>query len=441
MNFVTAIGATGIRPAVRRIAVVAASVLGLNACAATQFQAPQAALDEPGYASIYPYFAEYCAVSELRKNKGTPVDIEGGGPGGHSLFYLNGVCRVHDAGYPELALCDGPVDRMAGRGVGLSVNEHFKNANWIATEGRDFFYAGDLAPGEGVTRASYARTQAKAEAMGILDGVVFHPALLEARPAGMTEREYMYEISIATDYAIGFGRDRYCARVPLDRARMASVVRYLNDLNRPYRSKKKPFIWNVLRNNCAYLAHNALAAAGLWKIWRTDRPLLIAAFDFPVPKNEFVNLMRRTNEMPIADANALYADREDRSILLHQDWIPTQPGALAQARPAAQPNDLYDTHVRLIFYDEVIFGAYQRWFDRIFSEPRYTDLTANLGYFSTLYAAILASRPPQEPSDERGAFGRRYDDIIAREKRSLDAARASLSGATLSGAKSSGQNG
>lgn len=439
MDFVTVIRATATEMAVRRIAVVAA-VLGLNACAATEFQAPQLPLDEAAYASLFPYFAEYCAVSELRKYQGTSVDIVGGGPGGHSLFYLNGVCRVREAGYPELALCDGPVDgpvgALAGRGVGLSVNEHFKNANWIATEGRGFFYGGDLAPGEGVTRANYDRTQITARAMGILDGVVFHPALLAARPAGMTERDYMYEISIGTDYAIGFGRDRYCARVPLDRIRMASVVRYLNDLNLPYRSGQKPFIWNVLRDNCAYLAHNALAAAGLWEIWPTDRPLLIAAFDFPVPKNEFVNLMRRTNEMPLADANALYADREDRSILLHQDWIPTQPGALAQARPAIQPNDLYDTHVRLIFYDEGIFGSYQSWFDRIFREPRYTDLTANLGYFSTLYTTILATRPARESADARGAFGQRYDEIIAREKRSLDAAQAKLSGA-----KSSGQNG
>ena len=62
----------------------------------------------------------------------------------------------------------------------------------------------------------------------------------------------------------------------------------------------------MLRNNCAHIAHNALAAVGLWDEWPTDRFILFAAFDFPVPKNEFVNLMRRTNDMPIDDPEALY---------------------------------------------------------------------------------------------------------------------------------------
>ncbi len=56
----------------------------------------------------------------------------------------------------------------------------------------------------------------------------------------------MYDMSIATDYAVGLGRDRYCARVPLDRTKMAAVVGYLNQVNAPYRSGLKVFHWNVL---------------------------------------------------------------------------------------------------------------------------------------------------------------------------------------------------
>ena len=153
-------------------------------------------------------------------------------------------------------------DGMAGRGVGLSVNDHYANANWTATEGRTFFYHGALAPGEGVTRASYARTQEEAKAMGILDGVVFHAEALEPKPADMAERDYMYEISVTTDYAIDLARDRFCARVPLDPRKMEIIVHYLNALNEPYRSGQKEFHWHVLRDNCAHLAHNALAVVG-----------------------------------------------------------------------------------------------------------------------------------------------------------------------------------
>ena len=39
-------------------------------------------------------------------------------------------------------------------------------------------------------------------------------------PAGTSKRDYMYELSISTDYAVNFGRDRYCARVPMQREQM-----------------------------------------------------------------------------------------------------------------------------------------------------------------------------------------------------------------------------
>ena len=69
---------------------------------------------------------------------------------------------------------------------------------------------------------------------------------------------------------------------------------------------------------------------GVWPELPTDRPLLIAAFDFPVPKNEFVNLMWRTNDMPIADPDALYDDTAARAAMLQLDYIPTEPGGLGR---------------------------------------------------------------------------------------------------------------
>ena len=55
-----------------------------------------------------------------------------------------------------LALCDETGD--AADGVGLSVNAHYRNAEWVATEGRDFFFDGGLKPGQPLTRAAYRAT-------------------------------------------------------------------------------------------------------------------------------------------------------------------------------------------------------------------------------------------------------------------------------------------
>ncbi|HUN46070.1 MAG TPA: hypothetical protein VMU85_06110 [Stellaceae bacterium] len=418
-----------------RCALAIAGMVGLAACSTAHMDTAPTASTEQLYAALYPYYAELCALSELKKKPGFGAEISSG-MGGHSVFYLNGVCRDDPGGYPEIRLCD---EATAGaHGVGISVNAHYKNANWIATEDREFFFHGGLQPGEPVTRAAYARTQATAKAKGILDGVEFHTEVLAEAPKGMSERDYKYEVSIATDYAIGFGRDRYCARVPLDRARMARIVDYMNGLNVDYRDGKKEFDWDVLRNNCSHVAHNALAAAGVWDEWETNRSFLISAFDFPVPKNEFVNLMQRTNDVPIDRLDEVYDDDAARRALMTLGTLPSAPGSIAEAEPAVAQNEVYDTDLALIFYDDPITGRYRHRFERIFSEPRYTDLRANLLYFADRYREAERERPPlaafldrRHPvtSAERAdltAFYDRYYRYVDRESAAVATELASL---------------
>jgi hypothetical protein len=415
------------------VVMTAAALVG---CTGLKVDTHPSVGDEEVYRSVYPYYAEYCVASQLKKKKGLGVDIDSG-IGGHAVFYLNGACRDRSAGYPTIRLCDetSPAEED---GVGLSVNAHYKNVNWVATSGRDFFFHGTLKSGERLTRAVYEETLAEAERMGILDGVVFHDEALEDQPEGMARRRYMYEISVATDFALNFGRDRYCARVPLSREKMARVVGYLNGLNALYKDGAKTFDWDVLTNNCVHVTHNALAAVGLWDEWEMGRFFLISAFDFPTPKNEFVNLMRRTNDAPLADIEEVFGDDAARRALLNGDGLPTQPGALAQAEAAATANDFYDTDLALIFFDDPVLGSYETHFREIFADKRYTDLRANLAYFRDLYARIARARRPLEDNlrdrsgAARGAFAAfygRYYAYIDRAGATVNAALASLNAA------------
>jgi hypothetical protein len=361
----------------------------LAGCATSPLPSQASGGDEAAYTALNPYYLEFCALSEIEKKPGYGADIRGG-VGGHSTIYLNGVCQTGN-GYPELAVC--PAD-PAVNGVGLSVNAHFANANWVAIPGRDFFYHGDLRPGQKLTRAIYDATKAHARRLGLYDRVRFHDRVFDSMPPGYTRDAFKYEVSIATDYAIGYGRDRFCARVPMSAAQMARIVDYLNGLNRPYRDGEAVYEWSVLNDNCIHVAHNALSAIGFWPMWPMHRFFLVAAFDFPVPKNEFVNIMRRANDMPVEDLLAVWDDKPARRALLAGEGLPTRAGALATFERVTQDNALYSTDLRLIFYDEPVFGHYETWFRRILAEPHYTDLQADLRYYRARYDRIVAARRP-----------------------------------------------
>jgi hypothetical protein len=380
----------------------------MTACAAARFD--RVGEDEASYATAHPYYAEYCALSQIKKKPGFGANIRGD-IGGHAVFLLHGACVVPEAHYPVLAVCDGG-------SAGLSINEHFRNAKWVATPGRDFFFKGNLEPGTPVSPAVYAGVQREAKRLGIYDGVTFHERVFDDMPPGWTREDWKYEMSVGTDYAIGLARGRYCARVPVDREAMRKMVAFLNGENAPYRAGAE-FHWSILSDNCIHLAHNALAAAGLWDPWPTGRFILISMFDFPVPRNEFVNLMRRTNDELPPDPGAAYEDAAARASLLEHGTLPARPGALAESRPAMQPNALYDMDVKLIFYDEPVLARYQTRFDRIFSEPRYTDPRANRAWFAAQAREIAAARKPlewwlqrrpfrQDPAGFRAVYDRFY---------------------------------
>lgn len=362
---------------------------GLAGCATPPVPSPPSQISDAAYGTQHPYYFEFCALSEVQKKPGYGADIRGG-VGGHSTIYLNGAC-LRGKGYPELMVCN---DDPAENGVGLSINAHFANANWVAIPGHDFFYHGDLRPGQPLTRAIYDATKVRAKRLGIYDAIRFHDEVFNDMPPGYTRDAYKYEVSIATDYAIGYGRDRYCARVPVSAAEMARVVDYLNGLNRPYRTGEAQYEWNVFTDNCIHVAHNALAAIGFWPTWPTHRPFLISVFDFPVPKNEFVNIMRRANDMPIDDPLAVWTDASARRALLAGQRLPRRAGALAVFEAATKDNDVYDTDLQLIFYDDPVLGLYGNWFRQITTDPRYTNPRADEQVYRALFARIEGERKP-----------------------------------------------
>ena len=403
-----------------------ALALWLGGCAVVDFARPGATDAETTYAGTFAYYAEFCALSQIRKKPGFGAEVVGE-IGGHAVFYLNGACRGTGPDRQVLRLCDGTGEA----GVGISMNEHFRNAKWVAIPGRDIFFDGGLPPAAPLTRAAYRRTQDEARRLGLYDGIDFHPRFFAAMPAGADAEAYKYEISVATDYAISHGRGRYCARVPVTEPQMRAMIGFLNAENAPYRSGAREFRWSLFRDNCIHLAHNALAAAGFWQEWPTNRSLLVSILDFPVPKNEFVNLMRRANDPALADPIAVWRDLAARRSVLEFGQLPARPGAIALSWPAREPNDVYETALKLVFYDEPHFGPYRGWLEAILADPAQVELEANLRHHARLARAQQAGWQPlswwlaqpgmrEAPAAEVARFRDRYAEALGRDVAAMD---------------------
>lgn len=354
--------------------------------------APAAGPSAPSvYDQLYPSYAEFCAATQIRKKPGFGLPVRGG-VGGHGVLYLRGACRDKTVGYPRITLCD-PVDGANGvePGVGVSVNSDFQNVNWTAVDTKAFFLTGDLKPGERLDREAYVRARQKAVDIGVLKGIEFHPELFSQKLTGMSDFEFMLEDTMGTDYAISFGRNLYCARLPVTRPMLSKMVDWLNEQNDQYYLTGKRYQWSGVKDNCTHTTHNAYHAADVWGREATNRFLLRQIFHIAVPSHNFVELMERGNRLPLEDPVALYRDPSFRRSLLHEGWIPAQHGVLAEVFPVIKDNDLYETDLGMLFLGPE--GLLKRGrFKKILGNTRMLDLEENLRWYKARYEKALRTR-------------------------------------------------
>lgn len=373
-------------PSFKASCAVSVAFCLLAGCTPPNFNTPGPLPQESAYNALFPQWAELCAVSQISKKPGYGADIAGG-PGGHAVLFLHGACLDPSSPYPVLKACP------QGE-TGVSMNAHFVNANWVGIPGRAFFYNGILKPGEGLTREAYQNTKMEAQKRSLYSAITFRDWALADRPASIPAEDWKYEVSIGTDYAVSYGRARYCARLPVSSTQMVQIVDFLNSRNALYRYGPKTFETNVMQDNCNHLIHNALAATDFWHELPVHQFILQAALTFPVPKNEVVNLLDRADRHKPGDLHALFHDPQTRQTLLRDGWLPGEPGVILDSNPVQTPNAVYNTNLSLIFYDDPLLGHYNRAFSRYLAQPRYHDLHANLLWYQALYAQIAAERRP-----------------------------------------------
>jgi len=353
-------------------------------------------LAQPAYESLFPHYAQLCAVSRFNR-----LGVERGGNAGHAVLYLKGVCRVPDAPYPTLALCPERVDDVHDprHGVGVSVNAAYKNVNWVAYPGRHLFFNGNLKAGQTLDQAHFEATIQTIVDQHLLRGVEVREEKLTGILPGTLEHR-LAESLLGTDTAIRFARSIWCTALPITRPQAEAIVGYLNGLNRTYASGERSYAYSLLSDNCVDALHNSLAAGGVWDPKGHYKLAMRRFMNIGVPANEMVNFAARANLFPLERFPRVYGDGAMRASLERFDWLPARHGALLQSVPVHRPNELYDTSLQMY----VVEGPGKRESERaqlMLGDPRYTDLESNLRWFEERYRRIL-DRPPDDGGWLRG---------------------------------------
>lgn len=342
---------------------------------------------EPGpiYEQLFGRYVELCALSQYRSFE----HGEGGVPG-HAVMYLKGACKDVGAPIPKLRPCRTIATSVDDpeHGAGVSVNRWLQNANWVATPSHRLFFQGDLEDGDAVTRETFDRTVHAVIEAGVFDGVAFRPDL----PTRGSLEEVAGAQFLGTDFALRMARTAYCARLPVTDEMMGEIIDYLNAVNLEYASGRADYNWSGFSDNCAHLLHNALAAASIWRARSVQTSKLRQISNLSIPANEVIDLAKLGTEGPLADGREVYRNDEARDALLNLDWLPRRHGAVMTVLPAWEPNELFDTHARIMLLQGPFRRGGVRTARRLYGDARFTRLRPNLEYFRGIYAGMLAER-------------------------------------------------
>lgn len=410
------------------LAVAVALVLGVgddNVVVRRFMLKPDAVIVEqrpdPAYEQLFPYYVELCTTSQWNsKAKGS------GGVAGHAVMYIKGACKDENAPYPQLRRCRSVATELDDpeHGAGVSVNRWFRNVNWVAIPGYKLFYEGNLEPGQRLTEAHVEATIRDAIDAGVFDGVELHEYPTQAATRSL--EDFVARLSIATDFALRYGRTSFCARMPVTERMLDEIVAFLNDKNWEYATGEADYNWSLLADNCVHTLRNALAAADVWSPLSVEAVRLRSFFNLAVPANEFVNLAELGSGGELEDYRAVYDQDARRDALQDFGWLPTRHGALLKTLPVHTPNDMFDPSFRMFTLQSPLRIGKTNAAVRLLSDPRFVDLEANLQYFQQQYGAILADhddridRLASVRGDPYRRFGRLHREYIEAQQAEVE---------------------
>lgn len=331
--------------------------------------------DHALYSRLYPTHVEYCAGTELAFIGGVK-----GGPGGHGFTYVHGLCKDMTKDYPQVKPCDGTEGHA---GVGISVNSDFKNVNWVAVPTHSLVFNGDLRDKEKVTAANLERIADEAGNHRIFENVVLNKAELtrdaNGRALAVGSPDYMRAMaknSVGTDLGTRLARNLECVRLPIRESSLQKIADHLNALNDGYYLGKREYVWSGLKNNCAHVATEILAEAGIRDAIPKEGSNLKELFNLAMPRNGVYTLIQNGILRSVLPWD-VYGRADDRKSIESKDpFMPTQVGVLAKRYAAFKDNSVFKISTRAVWVPQKEGNVA---LDRaMFKVPEYSEIGPNL---------------------------------------------------------------
>jgi len=321
-------------------------------------------LNPSQYDQLFERSVKFCTMTKVHR-KGSSA----GGAFAHAVLFFKNACIDTNYAYPQIRRCteNDPI-----KGVGVSVNKIFKNVNWVAIPGQELFFYGDLKDDEVLNQKSKNRVISKVVPLGIYQGIQVKDAVLAQKPSTMDETWFKVDKSLDTDFAVNFGRDIYCANVPLTNQMLDQGIEFVNLANIVHadevrlnsyelkyiapkdlkdinlinaKAKESPhaidYNWNGISENCAHLAYNIFAAMGLVPAKKIKAGFGHILSSMAVPSDRWVSLLNTANGSWLRSTDellSLWSNKDRQKILFEKGRYLKHHGVIAEYIPSHNPN-------------------------------------------------------------------------------------------------------
>lgn len=284
-----------------------------------------------------------CLATQVNR-VGAPTEL----PSGHIALLIKGACLDPNYAFPQLKECDKKQNQ--NQHVLVSVNPFIKNVNWLATEGFEKIFNGHLSPNQTLNDENFKLTFEKMANSSPFKGVEFHQTKYEKT---LNSKLDFAKTVLGYDSAMNFGRETWCAKIPINNLVLNRVIGFLNKQNKKIIENHETFNYDFFNDNCAHLVHNTLSEIGFESPIDVRVPFYRKLFNISIPGNEFLAAVDQVSgyKIKLSEPKKIFKNPQLLEVFNEMNWLPIQPFFEIEKRDLIKPNQLFNGDLKITFLD------------------------------------------------------------------------------------------